>query len=182
VILSIPLETARLRLRSLRREEAAGPYHQWMGDRELLRFLEIRHVQRQDITALSDYIDRNNASPDTLLLGMFLKSSGDHVGNIKLGPVDGIHRRADIGFLIGDRAARGQGLAAEAIAAVRDLAVSVHGVRKVTAGCYRSNVASARALEKAGFVVEAALHDHWLLDGKPEDGLLFASLATGRAS
>ena len=33
----------------------------------------------------------------------FLKKNNLHIGNIKLGPINSHHNRADIGFIIGDK-------------------------------------------------------------------------------
>jgi RimJ/RimL family protein N-acetyltransferase len=48
------------------------------------------------------------------------------------------------------------------------------GLRKLTAGCYASNVGSVRAFCKAGFAVEGCRKAHFMLDGRTEDLLLLA--------
>jgi len=175
------IETSRLILRPLVPADAGEDYVGWVRDPEVLRFLETRHLPRQDAASLAGFINAANAAPGILLYGITLRGSGRHIGNIKLGPVDAIHRRADLGFLIGARDCWGQGYASEAIAAAATIALDELKLMKVTAGCYDENTGSARALEKAGFVLEARLKAHWLLDGRPQDGLLFARYAEGVA-
>lgn len=177
-----PLATARLTLRPLDARDASSAYLAWLRDPEINRFLEVRHAPPADVAGLAETIAALDADPASLLLGAFVRDDGAHIGNVKLGPVDPLHRRADLGFLIGDRTRWRRGYASEAIAAVRDAGVRELGLRKVTAGCYAANVASAGALEKAGFVREAVLRAHWLLDGAPQDGWMYASFAAGAAA
>ncbi len=76
--------------------------------------------------------------------------------------------------MIGDREAWGRGIGSEAIRVMVDIARDELGLRKLTAGCYASNVGSSRAFEKAGFHVEGRRAGHFLLDGRPEDLVLMA--------
>ena len=165
-------------MRTLRAEDASGPYVRWMSDPDVLRFLEVRHQPPQDPMALLRFIAAANADPAALLLGICLREDQRHIGNIKLGPIDRHNLRGDIGFLIGDRADRGRGYAAEAIAAITVHGLESLGLAKVTAGCHRTNIGSARALERAGFVREATLRGHWRLGGAAEDGFLYARFAS----
>jgi RimJ/RimL family protein N-acetyltransferase len=50
------------------------------------------------------------------------------------------------------------------------------GIRKLTAGCYASNIGSAKAFLRAGFHIEARRPAHFILDGRPEDLVLLARL------
>lgn len=177
MILESPIVTPRLLLRALRTDDASGPYARWMCDAEVLRFLEVRHSPPPDVAALQRFIAAANDDPATVLLGICLRADGRHIGNIKLGPVDRDNLRGDLGFLIGEESLRGRGLASEAIAAMATHALGPLGLAKVTAGCHRANVGSARALEKAGFVREATLRAHWRLAGVAEDGFLYARFA-----
>lgn len=174
MILDEPIHTLRLILRTLVLADVGERYLEWLGDPAITRFLEVRHNQPRSIEDLNSFVQAMRDSDSDLLLGIFLKDSGRHVGNVKLGSIDRRYRRADIGFLIGERDAWGRGFATEAIIAASDLAFERLGMQKVTAGCYAGNAGSARALTKAGFVLEARLHAHWVIDGMQEDGLLFA--------
>jgi len=122
---------------------------------------------------LLSFVEALNASADSLMLGIFLKDEGRHIGNIKLGPIQRHHRRADLGFLIGEREVWGRGYASEAIAALVDFASRQLGLERITAGCYANNIGSQKALLKAGFSKEATLPAHWVCEGCRVDGLLY---------
>lgn len=156
--------TERLKLATLETAAAAGPYVRWLMDPAVIRFLEVRHY-RHNKESLEGFIEASNASPDTLLLGIHLRSDGRHVGNIKLGPVDGVNRRSEIGLLIGEADCRGKKIGREAIAAMTRHAFDVLDLRKVTAGYLEPNIASGAAFAAVGYVEEARIPQQFLFEG-----------------
>ncbi len=169
------LETPQLWLRVLNETAATGPYLSWMQDAEILRFLEARFGQHTP-ESLAGFIRSMNDNPDALLLGMFLKEDGRHVGNIKLGPVSREHARGDIGLLIGDKTVWGRGLATEAITALTRYAFETLRLNRLYAGCYGGNDGSVRAFVKAGWAVEARLPRYWLLGDAWVDHIILGLL------
>lgn len=144
------LKTARLELRPLDPEMLSPTYCGWLNDPAVNQYLEVRfHPQTQD--SVRAFVRAVNDSSDHAMFGIFLQDGGRHIGNIKLGPIDPNHARADIGLLIGDRTQWGKGLAQEAIAAVTAYAFDTLRLNKVTAGCYASNEGSLHAFLKLGF-------------------------------
>jgi ribosomal-protein-alanine N-acetyltransferase len=106
-------------------------------------------------------------SPIDHLFGIFLASQERHVGNIKVGPVNIQHSRADISLFIGEKELWGCGLASDAIRCATWFGFKVLGLRKLEAGCYEENMASCKAFQGCGFEIEGTLRDHLLHDGKP---------------
>ena len=150
-------------------------YVGWLNDPEVNLYLESRFVA-QDIRSVSAFAERALADARVLFLGIRSHDLGRHVGNIKLAGIDRRHGLGEVGIMIGDRQAWGRGVGSEAIRCVAEIAKHELGLRKLTAGCYASNVGSARAFEKAGFHVEGRRPKHFLLEGRPEDLVLMARL------
>lgn len=167
--LDTPLRSRRLLLRTLAADDATERYLGWMRDPETTRYLEARLVEHS-VRSLREYIESCAASPAELLLGICI-SDGTHIGNIKLGPIDSYHRRAAVGLLIGEREQWGNGYATEAIVAVSAHAFGAMGLEKLYAGCYASNVGSARAFLNAGWGEEGRSKADWRLDGGREDNI-----------
>jgi [ribosomal protein S5]-alanine N-acetyltransferase len=155
--------------------DATRTYADWMSDPLVNRYLESRFATH-DTASIGSFIASMLESPVHLFLGIRSHALDRHVGNIKLGPIDRHHGTGEIGLLIGDREAWGRGIATAAIAQLATLAKDRLALRKLTAGCYASNVASRRAFEKAGFVVEGTRPAQFLLDGRPEDLVLLGRL------
>lgn len=176
MILDAPLTTERLLLRSLTLHDATDEYCSWLNDKNVNRYLESRFRQFT-VEDIADFISSCNASSNTLLLGLIRRTTGKHIGNIKIGPIDRNHGLGDIGLLIGESGEWGLGLAREAIKALTEYALGPLDLHKVTAGCYEGNIASRKAFESCGFVVEGVRQKHYRSDGRWEDAILMARIA-----
>ena len=172
----------RLQLFVLSEEHVSTDYVHWLNDPRVNRYLESR-FSFHTIESTQGFVRACVQSPVDLLFGIRdLDRDGRHVGNIKLGPIDRHHGLGEVGLLIGDPQSWGRGLASAAISRVRDIASSQLRLRKLTAGCYASNVGSMKAFLRAGFEIEGRRREHFLLDDATEDLILMATWLDGRAS
>ncbi|MCC7250958.1 GNAT family protein [Hyphomicrobium sp.] len=178
MILHQQLRTQQLFLSSLTASHAGGPYLAWMNDPDVTRYTE-SSGRRFDRADLETFIVQCNEDPVVLLLGMFDLDDSRHVGNIKLGPLEMRHRRADVGLIVGDRSKWGRGFAKEAISAVTSYAFCELGIEKLTAGCYARNIGSARAFLGAGWHEEGCRYRHGVVDGRREDVIQIARFSDG---
>lgn len=83
---------------------------------------------------------------------------------------------AEIGYWLGE-AYWGRGIATEAIGAITRYAIDAHGLTRLYALPFARNAASCRALEKAGYVLEARLRRSAIKDGTVVDQLQYAFIA-----
>ncbi len=164
-----PLRGKRLSLRTLDISDATEKYVSWLSDTETNRYLEVRFSPPRTIQDLAEFINACNEDPNTLLLGIFLNDTDRHIGNIKLGPINRYHRRADIGLVIGEKDAWGRGYASEAIASVSEFALKDLGLEKLSAGCYDGNIGSLRAFLKVGYQEEGRQIQHWEAADRRQD-------------
>jgi RimJ/RimL family protein N-acetyltransferase len=96
------------------------------------------------------------------------------VGGIGLTLQDDVSRRsAEIGYWLG-RAYWGRGIATAAVRALTDWAFAHFDLCRLYAGVFEWNPASARVLEKAGYVLEGRLRRSVTKDGRTIDQLLYA--------
>lgn len=161
----------RIYLREVRLSDVNEDYHRWMNDPDVTQYLESRFYPNS-LEGLREYVASKLGDRDNVFLAIVLKDGDRHIGNIKLGPINWIHRFADVGIMLGDKSSWGKGYASEAISLVVDYAFRKLSLHKVTAGCYCSNQRSLRAFEKAGFQVEGTLKEHYQQDGKYIDAVL----------
>ena len=84
------------------------------------------------------------------------------------------HGTADVGILLGDRSARGQGLGLEAWRLMLDWLLDTPGLRTVTAGTLAANQAMRTVAERSGMHCEGRRVAQELVDGEPTDILYFA--------
>ena len=165
------LEGERIYLRDVRLADVGEAYFRWLNDPEVTQFLEIRYIPHS-IEDIRRFVEEKNVRPDEIFLAICLKEGGRHIGNIKLGPVNRIHRFADISLLIGEKECWGRGYATEAIAAVARFAFDVQNLNKLRAGCYSGNRGSEKAFLKVGFSREGCLKNQWMTGGGFQDEIL----------
>jgi [ribosomal protein S5]-alanine N-acetyltransferase len=166
MILSKHLETPRLILRTMNAADASDRYLSWMRDPIVNQYLESRFSLPECTQDLITFIENMNATPDSLLCGIFLREDLRHIGNIKVGPIVTRHARSEIGYLIGDREVWGKGYASEAISEICRYGFEELELAKITAGVYENNTSSAKALLKAGFMHEATILSHVVYEGQ----------------
>lgn len=169
------VESDRLYLRLLEPSDAEGNYLKWMADPEVTKYLESR-FQTHTVETLRTFIAQMTQGENNVFCAVVLKHHDRHIGNVKLGPIDWVHKRADVGLLIGEKDCWGQGFGAEAYKLMAQHAFLTLNLHKVSAGCYAENEGSAKALERAGFRQEGRRRQHSFVEGHYTDLLLFGIL------
>ena len=162
------LHSKRISLRSIEAEDLNRTYLKWMNDPTVNRHLETRFMP-QSIQTIRSYWEKHSNNESSPWFAICTENGNKHIGNIKLGPISWIHRRADISLFIGERTYWGKGYGSEAIGLIRDWAFSELDLQKLNAGIYSNNVASRRAFEKCGFVLEGTLQDEAISEGRRID-------------
>ncbi|MDZ4838529.1 MAG: GNAT family protein [Bacteroidota bacterium] len=161
----------RIYLREVRKSDVNENYYNWLADTEVNQYLETKYVP-QSLENISSFVASMDGKREEILLAICDIETETHIGNIKIGPINWLHRFADISLLIGDKNFWGKGYATEAIGMVTDFAFLRINLLKVKAGCYSANEGSARAFEKVGFVREGLLNKLWVINGEYQDEIL----------
>jgi len=162
------LQSSRLLLRALKPGDLNITYLSWLSDPAVNRYLETRFLP-QSLEALQVYWQEHRDDPSSPWFAICLASEGRHIGNIKLGPIQWLHRSAPLGLFIGDRGCWGQGYASEAISLVSDWAFRELDLQKLNAGVYAGNLSCRRAFEKCGFELEGTLRQEVVSAGQRLD-------------
>ncbi len=166
----------RVLLREVRASDLTPRYYQWMNDPEVTQYTESRFYpySRQRLTAFLARAQRDSTS---VFLAIIERAGRRHLGNIKLGPIQWIHRLAPVNLIIGDKARWGRGFATEAIGLLCRYAFDTLQLHKLTAWCYADNVGSRKAFLKAGFVEEARLRAQYFVNGAYTDAICLATFS-----
>jgi len=173
-----PIRNDTIELCRLSASDVSETYVSWLNDPRVNRHLESR-FRIHDLKSVQEYV-KNLSEPtsDEILYGIYLRENHQHVGNIKIGPIDSTHHHATIGILIGDPSMWGKGLASNAIRLLVDHASRLEGITTFTAGCYSTNVGSYRAFLKAGWKHTGTLPSYRIdADGDIVDELLLTFTA-----
>jgi len=171
------ITSPRLTLTAIDERHVGQRYLAWMTNPAVVEFTESR-FSSPTIDDLRSFVAGSRASTDSYMFAIEITETGDHVGNIKLGPVNSHHKRGAIGIILGEQSAWGRGIATEAVTALSSWAFDELGIEKLIAGIYAANLGSVRAFEKAGFAVEGRQVDEVILaDGTRGDALILGRLS-----
>ena len=130
---------------------------QWANDPFVMRLMNRQHpVSAEEHEVWFASVVQSGAC------AYFAIETGDdraHVGNVWLWDIDRRHRKAELRVVIGDEAARGKGLGAEAIDRLCREGFDRHGLHRIYAYVLSINPAARRTFERAGFTLEGTLRD-----------------------
>ncbi len=163
-------------LQTLSEDELLDKYLNWLNDKEITQYLEIGYFP---VTAeeARKYIKSCN-DVNNLLLAIISAKDDKHIGNIRLGPIYWIQRKADIGIIIGDHDYRGNDnhIVKVAIGLILEYAFMRFGLVKVAVDVIEIDTGTIRLYEKLGFRKEAVLRKHAFSNGSFYDVFVYGLL------
>ncbi len=159
----------KIYLKVLSEEDVGDAYVSWMNDYEIVKYTESRFFQHT-MESIKQFVI-NSTNTNNILFGIFINDKKTHIGNIKLGSINWIHRYADVGIIIGDKNYWGQGIATSAIKIVTDYAFNHLNLHKLVAGAYQYNLGSINAFKKNGFESVYIDKERYFFEGKYIDGV-----------
>ena len=141
-------------------------YFEWMNDSEVQKYTE-QKFKKHSLNDIRNFVKEKNNSKNEFLYGIFLKNKrlNQHIGNIKLGPINFIHLSANISYFIGEKKLWGKGYATLAIKKLIQIA-KIMGIKKINASLYEINISSKKVLEKNNFKLEGKLRSQIVYKNK----------------
>lgn len=108
---------------------------------------------------------------------IWLAEAGDEVvGNLSLHNLNKTMLTAEIGYMISPKW-RGKGLATLCVQQITKLCFQHSPLRKLIAYVHEDNAPSRRVLEKLGYKAEGLLREHYLIDAKPANEVIYGMLS-----
>ncbi|WP_175872266.1 GNAT family N-acetyltransferase [Burkholderia sp. BCC0397] len=177
----VTLHTSRLVLRPLREADAQAFFEIW-SDAEAMRYFSFSPMTQ--IEQAAERVARNlktSASGQGLICVLELRETGEALGECSLFHANEQCRRAEIGFSLRRTFWRG-GYMREAASAVIEHAFGALKLNRIEADIDPRNAASARLLERLGFVREGLLRERWIVGDEVSDSALYGLLASDRGA
>ncbi|MDT0612250.1 GNAT family N-acetyltransferase [Streptomyces lancefieldiae] len=166
------LHTARLRLRPFT-DADAGPLYALHSSAHVLRYWDSAPWTERARAEHFIAVCRKLADEGTgARVAIDRASDGAFVGWCALVEWDPNYRSASLGYVLDD-AMWGHGYATEAAHALLQWAFDTLDLNRVQAETDTRNVASARVLEKIGFVREGTLREQCIVNGEVSDTWVF---------
>lgn len=169
------IETPRLRIRPVRQSDLSSLLTV-NGDDTVTRYLPYSSWKDMaDAEAWYGRIMALQEKGDTFQFVMALRDSNEAIGTCLLFRLAEQSARAEIGYALG-RSHWGKGYALEAMSALVDRAFSELLLHRLEAEIDPRNAASAKILERIGFMKEGLLRQRWRLKGETTDSAMYGLL------
>ncbi|MDB2385973.1 GNAT family N-acetyltransferase [Shewanella sp.] len=176
----LELYTDRLRLRSVVRSDWDNFLYTHSNEElnQYVRKPQSESVIRQKFERIMT--PNNFAEDDTLLLLIESVHQQQFIGFISLHNVNAALGQLEVGYMLHPET-HGHGYATEALCALIDWVCIAHHPHKLIAHCAEHNLASAKVLEKCGFVQEGLLRQNWKVGETWLDERLYGLLVAQRS-
>ena len=164
----------KILLQCLNKKNISPNYPRWLIDKNINKYLEVRFQNKNELKKkYFSKINFYNKSKSIILFGIFYNN--EHIGNIKIDN-NKLHRRAEIGLLIGNKNFWGKGFGTEAIRLASKFAFKYFKCEILFAGSYRSNISSINSFKKAGWKINCVFKKYWKLNKGREDWVLLSKV------
>ena len=171
------LNSKKILLRKLNHtKDISNKYLKWMNDPIVQKYTEQKY-KKHSKTNIRNFVKEKNKSKNEFLYGIFLKKMNFkiHIGNIKLGPINFIHKTGEISYFIGDKELWGKGYTTLAIKEIVKIAKKI-GLKKLKACFYEINIGSKKVLEKNNFKLEGKMKSEIVYKGKRYNSYWFGKI------
>lgn len=157
-------------------KDITNNYLNWMNDLEVHNFTEQKY-NRHSLSNIRKFVKEKNKSKYEFLYGIFLKRKNFnlHIGNIKLGPINFIHKTGEISYFIGEKEFWGKGYTTLAIKEIIKIAKKMN-LKKLKAGVNEMNIGSKKVLERNNFKLEGKMRSEIVYEGKRYTLYLFGKI------
>jgi len=149
---NITIETNRFLLKVLTVDIIGERYLDWLNGSNKSEYINYSSQERT-IEEVRDYVASRENDNSILFLGIFVRKSGEHIGNIKYEPIDFLNKYAIMGILIGDMDWRGKGVATEVIQSSSMWLHNEYDIKQIILGVDADNQSAIKVYEKINFKV-----------------------------
>lgn len=156
------IQGSKFALKTYVPEDVSEDYVNWINNSKVNRYLESR-IKGYTMEEERHYVESILHSDDEMLLAIVSHDTNKVIGNVHL-TIDKMHKRCFIAYMIGDVSYWGGGIATEAIKLSTRWAFENLDIARMDGGLYAVNVGSAKAVLRAGYVIEGTRRDFVLLD------------------
>ena len=170
-------KSVKIILRKLNlKKDISKKYQNWMNDFEVHKFTEQKYTKHSLIN-IRNFVREKNKSKNEFLYGIFFKKNNfkTHIGNIKLGPINFIHKTGEVSYFIGEKELWAKGYTILAIKEIIKIAKK-KGIKKLKAGLYEMNIGSKKVLIKNGFKIEGKFKSEIIYEGKRFNSYWFGKI------
>ena len=174
--MQLEFQNERVSIRPLRPSDAPDIYDN-VKDKEVVKWtLNIPHPYPKDGALKFIRKSRYNIKKrKSFAFGIVLKSTSNAIGVVELMRVDRENKNAELGYFLGKKYWR-KGIITEAVGLAVKFGFEELKLHRIYASVFKTNIASSKVLEKAGFSLEGRMRQERYRYGKWHDILKYGLL------
>ncbi|UII57644.1 GNAT family N-acetyltransferase [Cytobacillus spongiae] len=172
------LETERLRLREIQRDDAEAIFHCFSNERVVRYYGQDALQTMEEAEGLIDFFRKSYEEKRGIRWGIEIKGTQGIIGTIGFNAWIPKHRRAEIGYELNPHYWR-KGYAFEAVTRIMDYGFTDFGLTRIGAVVFTVNESSSLLLKKAGFQEEGLLREYMYQNGEPHDTYVYSVIKKG---
>jgi len=164
------LRGSKVYLRPLERSDLNEKYRGWLNDHEVTRYLETGAFPTT-IEDLEKFYQGVTGSRSEVIFAIVDAKSHRHIGNVKLGPINWVHRRAMFGIMIGEKEFWGSGVGEEVTRMAVEYGFFRLNLNRIGLAVYAEHEAGVRCYQAVGFKTEGRFREEMYSEGTYKDRL-----------
>ncbi len=151
-------------------------WHKWRDEKDMLRYNPVAYVTIEELraqikTMSSDFSKLNEAEE----FRFFMQFQNQLVGTIGIKNINRAMMHCEIGYAVGE-AFQGRGFGSCGLKLFVEKIFKETNLRKIIAYIAEDNLASRHIIKKAGFIQEGICREHYLINSKPTNEILYGIL------
>lgn len=151
------LESDNLIYKPVSLDHLSQSYVNWLNDTDVYKYMETGG--NYSIEQLKSFLTEVEKK-QILFWAIHLKSTNQHIGNIKIDPINLIDNSAEYGIMIGEKAEWGKGYAKEATIKIINYCFEELRIKKITLGLISKNLNALKLYTKIGFAIDGEFKNH----------------------
>jgi len=157
-------------LRPLERADLNERYLGWLNDPEVTKYLETGAFPTT-MADLEKFYASVTGSPSEVIFAVVDRGTDEHIGNVKLGPINWVHRRSMFGIMIGDKRFWGKGVGEEVTRLMVEYGFQRLNLHRIGLVVFEEHESALRCYQNVGFKLEGKLREQMFQDGKYKNHL-----------
>lgn len=152
-------------LRELRESDLEGNWYAWFNDAEVTVY-QNKNIFPNTREKQRFYYDYLATSKSDVVFAVVDQSTNQHIGNVGLHHIDWVHRSAELGVVLGERAFWGKGYGKQSWSLITQYGFETLNLHRIYAVVMKGNVSSQKCAEAAGFKREGLIREVFFKNGR----------------
>ena len=159
------IENKRVLLEPFSHNFISKDYLAWMNDKETTQFIQ-KTKKNMSLDDLYSFANKMINSDEDYFFAILLKKNFQHIGNVRLGPIDFNSMKSGFGILIGDKNFHRLGIGTEVMELIKDFSFNYLQLNQLCFPSVKSYLAAKNLYSKAGFRCVGELEKTFDKNGK----------------